>query len=236
MTLSLHALPTKDSTTQISYQGTAWDTERSSPAYFEERSENYSNGKRISAHSSFKSPQSKILGELTLDFLRNQCKLDYVYKDFRNGYEEGAIVEPTGIKTYFQDSTHSPRKEKSLQVPEPCIINGGLGEFIKMNWQNITNGKRIPFNMVVPARLDYYRFVVFVDKKYAIQDRETGGRHCQPIVIEPKNSMLAMLLPTIIMYYDVKTLRMARYQGIVNIADDKGRSLRVRVDYPGLGP
>jgi hypothetical protein len=34
----------------------------------------------------------------------------------------------------------------------------------------------------------------------------------------------------------VKSLRMIRYQGIVNVADPKGRSLRVLVDYPGTGP
>jgi hypothetical protein len=45
-----------------------------------------------------------------------------------------------------------------------------------------------------------------------------------------------MLLPTIVLYIDAASKRLIRYQGIVNVADAKGRSLRVRTDYPNLGP
>lgn len=214
------------------YPGKAFDTERNQPAYTEERQEHFSAGKLTATETKFTSPQGKLFADLTLDFSRFPFKPDYNFKDFRNGYLEGATVSATSILAYFQDSSLAPRKEKTLVVPEPCVINGGVGEFVKANWANILAGKKIPFNLVVPARLDYYKFVAYVDMKFAVPQKGTRNLICKPIVIEPKNSLLAMLLPTIVMYYEPKTLQMIRYQGIVNIADAKGRSLRVKVDYP----
>ncbi len=233
--LVAHSTASPDSTSHP-YHGSAFDTERNVPAYTEDHKETFLKGKRIASQTVFKAPDEKPMGELTLDFLRFQCKPDYDYKDFRNGYEEGAKADSVSVHAFFRDSARAPLKEKALEVPEPCVINGGVEEFVKMNWEEIVSGKKIPFNMVIPARLDYYRFVAYQDPKYVVPEKEAGGRDYRPVVIEPKNSVLAMLLPTIVMYYDVKTKRLIRYQGIVNVADAKGRSLRVKVDYPGLGP
>ncbi len=228
MTSVTLALP---DTTALICKGSAFDTERHIPAYIETRQERIQSGKLSATETKFTSPEGKVIADLHLDFVRFPFKPDYAYRDFRNGYEEGAKVEASCIRAYFRDSARAVRKEKALEVPEPCVINGGVGEFVKSHWAEITAGKKVPFNMVVPARLDYYKFVAYVDTKFQVPPKETGNQICKPIVIEPKNSLLAMLLPTIVMYYDPKTFKMVRYQGIVNVADPKGRSLRVRVDY-----
>jgi hypothetical protein len=219
-----------------SYRGTAFDTERMVPAYSEEHLERFLQGKHIATQTFYTSPDGKPMAERDLDFARFPFKPDYLFKDVRNGYEEGSRVEAADIRVHFRDSAAAPMHEKSLKVPEPCVVNGGLGAFLKENWAGLAAGKRLAFNMVVPARLDYYRFVAYLDVKRALTEKEGVGRTSQAVVIEPQSSLLRMLLPTIIMHYDVKTLRLIRYQGIVNVADAKGRSLRVRVDYPGLGP
>jgi hypothetical protein len=216
----------------FAYMGLAFDTERNQKAYAEERIETVSVGKLIASRTKFISLEGKLFADLNLNFSRFPFKPDYNFKDLRNGYVEGAKADLNSIHVYFQDSSRAPRKEKVLKVPEPCVINGGVGEFVKANWVSLVAGKKIPFNMIVPARLDFYKFVAYEEKKYQVPASETGNLLCRPIVIEPKNSLLAMMLPTIVMHYEPKTLRMIRYQGIVNIADMTGRSLRVRVDYP----
>ncbi|MDB5104941.1 MAG: hypothetical protein JWP91_2630 [Fibrobacteres bacterium] len=218
------------------YRGTAFDTERKVFAYTEEHAESYDQGRHVATKTCFRAQDGKEMAERELDFHRFDCKPDYLFKDLRNGYEEGAEVGASGIKVHFRDSRQAAVHEKSIQVPEPCIINGGVGEFVRRNWAALEAGKRIGFNMVVPARLDYYKFVAYQDPKSGVPETEVAGRKHKAVIIEPQSSVLRMLLPTIIMYYDVKTLRLVRYQGIVNVADSKGRSLRVRVDYPGMGP
>ena len=229
-----------DTTTTPAYRGSAYDTERQVAGYQEEHVEGFVQGKHVFTRTAFLGPDGKRIGERNLDFARFDFKPDYLYRDLRNGYEEGAQVDPSRgaaqIRVHFRDSARAPLKEKFIDVPEPCVINGGVGEFVKQRWADLSAGKKVPFNMVIPARLDYLKFVAYVDRKFAMTADETKGRPYLPVVIEPKSTVLSMLLPTIVMYEDVKTQRLIRYQGIVNVADAKGRSLRVRTDYPGVGP
>ena len=225
-----------DTTAAAPYRGSAYDTERNAAAYVEEHVEGYVQGRHVYTRTAYLGPDGKPMGDRDLDFARFPMKPDYLYRDFRNGYEEGARVEASDIRVHYRDSAAAPLKEKRIEVPEPCVINGGVGEFVRQRWEEIAAGKKVLFNMVIPARLDYYRFVAYVDRKFALSPAESRGHAYLPVVIEPKSSVLAMLLPTIVLYEDAATKRLLRYQGIVNVADAKGRSLRVRIDYPEKGP
>lgn len=218
------------------YLGSAYDYEHNVPAYTETQTERYRNGRHVATHTAFTGADGTRIAERTLDFSRGESDPDYLYRDFRNGYEEGAKTEGADILVHFRDSKNAVRKEKRIRVPGPCIINGGVGKLVKSRWAEIAAGKKVPFNMVIPARLDYFRFEAYADPKYVLKPEESNGRAYLPIVIQPKNSVLSMLLPVIVMYEDPKTQRMIAYQGIVNVADAKGRSLRVRTTYPKRGP
>ncbi|MEO7424850.1 MAG: hypothetical protein ABI036_06665 [Fibrobacteria bacterium] len=228
--------PSDSSVLSPSYQGSAFDIERNVPAYSEEHVEKMADGVQVGTRTVYMAPGGGPMAIRTLDFSHSPLKPDYLFKDVRNGYEEGSRQEAGVMHVHFRDNSAAPLREKSITVPEPCVVNGGVGNFVKEHWVDLASGSRLAFNMVVPARLDYFRFRAYRDVKKNLPEKETAGRKSQAIVIEPQSSVLRMLLPTIIMYYDVKTLRLVRYQGIVNVADPKGRSLRVRVDYPGLGP
>jgi hypothetical protein len=229
-----------DTTFASPYRGSAFDMEHNSAAYVEEHREGFVAGKHVFTRTDFLGPDGKPLAQRTLDFGRFDCKPDYTYRDLRNGYEEGAAVDPAKgaaeIQVHYRDSARAPLKEKRIKVPEPCVINGGVGEFVRRRWDEIAAGKKAAFNMVIPARLDYFRFEAYVDRKYSLAPGEAKGRAYLPVVVEPRSTVLSMLLPTIVLYIDAASRRLIRYQGIVNVADAKGRSLRVRTDYPGLGP
>lgn len=229
-----------DTTFTSVYRGSAFDTERNAPAYVEEHHEGFLAGKHVCTRTDFMGTDGKPMAVRTLDFGRFDCKPDYIFRDLRNGYEEGAAVDPAQgaarIRVHFRDSSKAPLKEKQIKVPEPCVINGGVGQFVRRRWDELAAGKKILFNMVIPARLDYFRFEAYVDREYSLSAGESKGRAYLPVVIEPKSAVLSMLLPIIVLYVDVETKRLLRYQGIVNVADSKGRSLRVKTDYPGIGP
>lgn len=234
------SLSAADTTFTPAYRGSAFDTERNAAAYVEEHREGFVAGRHVCTRTDFLGHAGKPIGSRDLDFGRFDCKPDYLYRDLRNGYEEGAAVDPAkgaaSIRVHFRDSARAPLKEKRIDVPEPCVINGGVGQFVRRRWDEIAAGKKVAFNMVIPARLDYFRFEAYVDRKYSLKPEEAKGREYLPVVVEPRNAVLSMLLPIIVMYVDAETKRLIRYQGIVNVADAKGRSLRVRTDYPALGP
>jgi hypothetical protein len=229
-----------DTTFAPAYRGSAYDMERNAAAYVEEGHEGFVAGKHVCTRTEYLGPDGKPMARRTLDFGRFECMPDYIFRDLRNGYEEGAAVDPAKgaaeIRVHFRDSAQAPLKEKRIEVPEPCVINGGVGEFVRRRWEEIAAGKKAAFNMVIPARLDYFRFEAYVNRKYSLAPGEAKGRAYLPVVVEPRSTVLSMLLPTIVLYIDVASKRLIRYQGIVNVADAKGRSLRVRTDYPNLGP
>jgi hypothetical protein len=206
-------------------------------AYFEANIETLAAGKSVATKTVYQDPQGHPLAERNLDYSHFPYKPGYAFKDFRNGYEEGARVEAGRVVAYYRDSTRAPLKEKKLEVPEPCVVNGGFNPYLKANWKFLEGGKRLNFQMVIPARLDYYRFAAYIDSTRLPPKSETGGRNCKTVVVEPQSAILRMVLSPIVITYDVANLEMVRYEGIVNVADNKGRSLRVRVDYPpGRGP
>ena len=229
-----------DTTFAPAYRGSAYDMERNVAAYVEQHHEGFVAGRHVCTRTDFLGSDGKPMAMRSLDFGRFDCKPDYLFRDLRNGYEEGAAVDSAQgaaeIRVHFRDSAQAPLREKRIEVPEPCVINGGVGEFVRRRWDAIAAGKKAPFNMVIPARLDYFRFEAYVDRKYSLTSGEAKGRDYLPVVIEPRSTVLSMLLPAIVLYLDVATKRLIRYQGIVNVADARGRSLRVRTDYPGLGP
>jgi hypothetical protein len=219
------------------YGGAAVDIEHEMrPAYSEEHRERTADGKFVGTHSLFKDPQGRLMAERDLDYTRFPYKPDYVFKDLRNGYEEGSRVDGDVVRVYYRDSLKAAPKEKALKVPEPCVVNGGFNVFLKDHWKDLDAGKRIPFYMIIPARLDYYRFVAYMDAARNLTDKEAAGRKSKVVVVEPQSALLRLVLTPIVITYDASNLRQIRYQGIVNVADAKGRSLRVRIDYPGRGP
>lgn len=220
-----------------SYGGAAVDIEHEMrPAYSEEHQERFVDGKTVGTHSVFKDPTGRPMAERNLDYSRSPYKPDYVFRDFRNGYEEGSRDDGGKIRVYYRDSLRAAPHEKTLTVPEPCVVNGGFNIFLKEHWKDLEGGKKLPFNMVIPARLDYYRFVAYMDPARDLSEKESGGRKSKTVVVEPQSSILRLVLTPIVIAYDTSNLQQVRYQGIVNVADTKGRSLRVRIDYPGRGP
>ncbi len=229
-----------DTTFAPAFRGSAFDTERNAAAYVEEHHEGFVAGRHVFTRTDFLGQAGKPIAVRDLDFGRFDAKPDYLYRDLRNGYEEGASVDPAKgaaeIRAPSRDPARAPLKEKRIKVPEPCVINGGVGQFVRRRWDDLAAGKKVAFNMVIPARLDYFRFEAYVDRKYALAAGESKGRAYLPVVVEPRSTVLSMLLPAIVLYVDTGSKRLIRYQGIVNVADAKGRSLRVRTDYPVQGP
>ncbi len=100
-----------------------------------------------------------LFAQRDLNFTRNDFKPDYLFKELRNGYEDGAADN----RVHYRDSARAETNETRIQVAEPCIINGGVGEFVRQHWSEIMAGKKVGFNMVIPARLDFFRFVAYID-------------------------------------------------------------------------
>jgi hypothetical protein len=221
------------------YHGEAYGLNPQNPEllYTESHQEYFLNGRKTGIYTCFQDPQGQVLAERHLDFSRSAVKPDYIFKDFRHGYEEGAKVAGNQVNVFFRASLGSPLHEKVLKVPEPFVIDGGFNDFLRQNWDSLMTGHRIHFHFVAPARLDYFGFVAHEDPQ-RVPKGKTGGnaRAAKAIVVEVDNALLRLLVSPIVILYDSSTRKMMQYQGISNISDAKGKSLMVRILYPETGP
>ncbi len=212
------------------YKGLAFDLKKQEPAYVEEHREIFSQDKHTSTDTRYLDNQGRNIAERTLDFSHSLCKPDYVLKDFRDGYEEGAAIVGDQVRVFVRATRNTQLKEKQIKVPEPCVIDGGFNYFLKQNWDGLLAGKRIHFNFVAPSQLDYFAFIAREDLKSEM------GKNEKAFVIELENPLIRLLVAPIRVSYDADTRRMTQYQGISNVNDSFGKSLKVRLVYPELGP
>src|SRR5580698_5911338 len=135
------------------YRGEAYSLDKSELLYTESHQEYFVNGQKTGIYTRFQDPQGQAIAERYLDFSHSAVKPDYTFKDFRDGYEEGAKVSGSQVRVFFRPSRGAPLHEKMLTVPEPCVIDGGFSDFLKQNWDGLAAGRRIHFHFVAPARL-----------------------------------------------------------------------------------
>jgi hypothetical protein len=171
--------------------------------------------------------EGRPIADRVMDFSRHAWKPDYRLVDRRDGYEEGAEVSGRTIRVFYRAKRGRPLKEKNLSVPEPAVIDGGFNRFIKDHWEALSEGRPVPFNFVAPSQLDYFAFE-------AVKTSDGGGRIT--FAVRPANKVVRVLVDPIQVTYDAATRRMTRYSGLSNINDAKGKSLKVRLVYPDLGP
>lgn len=230
------ALPSRGVAAESIYRGEAIDLKTGSPAYSEVHEEIFAEGRRVKTMTRYLSPAGRPIAERTLDYSRFALKPDFVLDDFRDGYREGARVGDSGITVFFRSKSGQPLRRKTLRVPEPCVIEGGFHGFFKAHWDSLAAGNRLELNFVAPSQLDYFAFVAYMEP--AAGKNGADGREARErvIVLEVKNPLARLLVDPIRVTYNASTRRILRYEGISNINDARGKSLKVRMTYVGTGP
>ena len=223
--------------TELAYQGVvrSWNGDRA--LYTEHALEKHVAGRRVAANTRFLGAKGELLAERSLDFTRFPFQPDYSLRDFRQGYEEGVQQQAQGLRVYYREKSGERLQEKHLNVPDPCVVDGGFNAYLKANWRRLREGERVGFHLVIPARLDYYRFAAFIDTARSRTESQVRRKPVHAVVIEPESRVLRLLLPPLVAYYsEEQHLRMILYTGIASLNDDKGKALKVRILYQGDGP
>jgi hypothetical protein len=231
-----------------SFKGQAYEPETSAMLYSEKFDVKLEGAGPVSLKTEYRNPAGALIAERTLDFSRHPFKPEYRLIDLRDGYEEGARVleaesgktkkNTSRVRVYVRENRDKEPREKILEVPEPCVIDGGFNVFIKAHWDELAAGKRVPFNFVASARRDWFAFEAVpagFDEASAEESTPAGGA-TRTFVVRPQNGALRLLVVPIRVTYDVATRRITEYRGISNVNKSRGKSFKVRILYPALGP
>ncbi len=140
-----------------------------------------------------------------------------------------SVVNRNGIYTIsYRENNSTDVIIKTLEVPEPAVVDGGFNYFVKNEWDNLVKGSTAHFNFISTARQDYYRF--------QLSKIESSNENEMLVKMEPSNYILRVLLDPIYITYNLSTKRIINYTGISNIKDIEGNNLFATLTYPTVGP
>lgn len=208
-----------------SYFGQAYDLKNKALLYTDNHKETFQMGRHVSSVIEYKDKSGKIFALKKINFQKNPHVPDFTLEDFRDGYFEGASLDGNKLTLKHKANYQSPLEEKVFELPENPVVDGGFDYFIKDNWNSLSEGKKIVFNMFAPAKLNHYRLKVVLTKK-----AEFKGKQAHYFKVD-LDSFLGIFLPSIYIIYDSETKRIVHYEGISNINDESGKSYFVRIVY-----
>lgn len=203
----------------VRYRGDAYDLATGKFVYSENHAEFYQGGEHAYSRVSYRDKDGKEFASKLITFKSNRLQPTYELEDARDGYVEG-IRRESGETVYFaRRKSSEPMKEKRVRAPAPAVFDGGFDYFVREHFDEICAGKNKSFYFAVPIELDFFRFRVA---------RQDFGELCR-INLELDNVVLRQFVKPIKLWYDSKTKRLAKYEGISNINGGDGKSLKVRV-------
>lgn len=216
----------------LTYNGIASDLE-SGEIYFTEHHEEYLSDSQSTelTEIEYRNPAGEIIVKKRIDYSRNHFCPDFMQEDVRDGYIEGAKVNGEEIELIYRKNKKKSIQRKKIKIPSPAVVDGGFNYFLKSHWNELIKGEQIRFNFAVPSQLTYYSFRVF-----KIREEMVNQKKIIVFKMEPDALLLRMLLPPILLNYNVETKRLMQYQGITTINDVNGKSFKVKIIYPITGP
>jgi hypothetical protein len=216
-----------ESITEDSYSGFAYTKGNTKHVYSEKFTDKFLNGHHTETTTQYFNSNNKLIATRSLNFSKSKFAPDFMTQDLRTGFLEGAEVNGARVRLYYRKSNTSPIEQRTIEVPQPIVVDGGFNQFIKTNWQRITDGQAIVFYFTVSCKLDYY--------KLRVVKAGSSGK-LMTVRIEPDQAVLRWIVTPIIVTYDVATKRIVSYEGKSNIADDSGENFIVKLIYPDKGP
>ncbi len=209
-----------------SYFGTAFDQKSGQKVYTDNHQENLEGLTHTSSKIEYKDPSGKVIARKTILFSKNSSLPDFKLEDLRDGYIEGGEILNGKYKLIYRKNKNEPLQEKILDLSTKSVADGGFDHFIKENWTELLNGKKIKFQFYAPSQLDSFQFYV---KK--VKQSEYEGRDSLYVKMEMDNLLLNIFIPPIFITYDIETKRIVYYEGISNINNSVGKSYFVRLAY-----
>lgn len=213
------------------HSGKAVDIKTGAFAYLETHEDAVVKEKPVEGRTIYSDASGKPFAERTLHYKDDPVRPDYLLKDSRSGYSEGATNLGNGkIKVFYKDNFKAPVREKVIAVEEPYVIDAGFNHFVRKYWNALMKGEVVKFNFIAPAKLDFYRFRVSNTGIVTI-----GGRKGMKVKLEVNNIIARAVVDPLFITYALDDKGLLAYEGVSNVVSENGKNFTVIANYTGTG-
>ena len=190
--------------------------------YVEYHTVKYENGRVRESQTVYYDPNNRKIGDLLSDYSHGPQFGSYRFRDNRAHYEDGAKVQADKIRLFRRESPEDELESTTLPREFDQIVGQGFHQFIRYNLESIAEGEIYHVRLVLPSRLDQYRF--------RIRKRQIDGDTLY-VRLEIDSWLLRLFAPHIDAEYDLNTRRLLRYEGVSNLTDTSGKHRNVTITY-----
>ncbi len=198
-------------------------------------------GAVLSGVTTYQDPQGKTFARKTLDFRQHRSIPLFTLDVPGQRYSEGIRRLSPKAELFKRDGGEEQRE--LLTVRDGLVAaDEGFNQLLSDQLSALSRGETVNFTLLVAGSLDQFRFrAQAVSGKLADRGAaaDAAGARLPPLVVrvEP-DSMLRMVVPSIILSYDARSRFLLRYEGLSNIPNPATGKVfdRVRIDYaPPVG-
>ena len=152
--------------------------------------------------------------------------------DYIKGRKESFVYGEKACLITFKRTSEARLKEKRLRIIENTIHGTMMNHYLKKHLNQLKEGKRVEFRLLVPSRLRTYKFYFIL-----IGEKSLDNHECYVIKMKPSSIILKAMVPA--SFYTIQKNPphlLLKYDGIVSPRSSKGKvqtgMLRLALDLP----
>ncbi len=196
-------------------------------------------GAVLSGVTTYLDQQGKTFARKTLDFRQHRCIPLFTLDVPGQRYSEG--IRRLGPKAELFKRDGGEERRELLAVRDGLVAaDEGFNQLLSDQLTALSKGETVNFTLLVAGSLDQFRFRArALSGKLVEGATAEGNAKLPPLVVrvEP-DSMLRMVVPSILLSYDARSRALLRYEGLSNIPNPATGKVfdRVRIDYGQNAP
>ncbi|HPG94750.1 MAG TPA: hypothetical protein PLR28_09380 [Dokdonella sp.] len=207
------------------YEGTAFDP--AGRALYTESHWNRGSADDNTRVILFKCPDGKAFARKHVEDAGEAQAPLFELDDHRSGYREGVRKAANGKREVFVRRSRDQPEQTALIASKPgLVIDAGFDRFIVRHWDELVAGGKQRVEFLLPSRMRTYSFVL-----NPLGADSIDGVPVQRFRLE-LDAWFRFVVPSIDVAYASDTKFIREYAGVSNIRDNRGRNLRVRIDFP----
>lgn len=202
------------------YWGTATDPD-GKLLYREKHLTWYDDGRIRRSLTEYVDPDGNRIAVMDSNYERSLAMPTYVFKDYRNGREEGLRLQG-GRYVIFHRDAGGNEKTKVVKDVEDVYSCQGWHYYVVTHLDRLDEDRDFTLKLIFPDKLRSYPFKV-----------EKTGADGDKLFVRVRFAYRALswLVPKLELTYDMKTRELLEFQGVSNIFDENDDLQEVRITY-----
>lgn len=181
-------------------------------------------------HVNYARPHGTIFARKALDYTTDVFQPGLEFNDDRD--DESIQATFDGGRLILTHRVKGDSQTKTLYDTARLIIDAGVDAYIQRQWDKITAGKTVEFDVADARHLGVEKFAI---KEIGAGDSplayKGAGANWKYFKVDTANRLASIFTEPMYYAYDPDGMYLMRYQGRSNIDSDSGEAWDVRIEY-----